>query len=158
MLLSCLWLCFFAFQSYVADLTARMTARAPEVDVRSFQDVLDLGYRVHTPGGTVYESILANSAAGTSSAEVYRDNLRVVNGEADDVAEELVRLAMSDRRNVAFESTYSFLAEDRLKPLLHFREKMVGQLGFGLRKDSEFKEVFDYHLIRIKQVGFVPFG
>ncbi len=42
------------------------------------------------------------------------------------------------------------------KVLRNFQDKVEGQLAFGLRKNSEFKALFDYHLIKLEQVRVHP--
>ncbi len=60
-----------------------------------------------------------------------------------------------DSLNVVFESALSFVEDQRVTPLLDFQERVSGQLGIGLQKDSELKAIFDYQLIRLKEVFFL---
>ncbi len=59
-----------------------MTAGAPTVSIRSFQDILDHGYTVYVAGGTVYETLLTEAMEGTVSAEVARTSLQILKANA----------------------------------------------------------------------------
>ncbi len=39
--------------------------------------------------------------------------------------------------------------------LLRLDEKIASALAFGLQKDSEFREAFNYHLLRLKESGII---
>ena len=42
-----------------------------------------------------------------------------------------------------------------MKPLFDFVDKLPSHLGFGLQKDSEFKPLFDYTIIRLREAGLL---
>ncbi len=75
--------------------------------------------------------------------------------DADSFSTELTELMLLDPTNVVYESAYTFLGDDRIKPLLDFQEMIPAHLGFGLQKDSEFKALFDHHFVRLKQSGLL---
>ncbi len=57
--------------------------------------------------------------------------------------------------NVIFEAIYAFLGEEDLKVVMDFEEKLTTQLGFGLKKDSELKALFNYHIVKMRSTGFL---
>ncbi len=43
----------------------------------------------------------------------------------------------------------------QVKPLFDFVDKLPSHLGFGLQKNSEFKPLFDYTIIRLREAGLL---
>lgn len=42
-----------------------------------------------------------------------------------------------------------------LKVALNLKDSLYGHLSFGLQKDSEFQQLFDYHLLKMQQSGIL---
>ncbi len=43
----------------------------------------------------------------------------------------------------------------QVKPLFDFVDKLPSHLGFGLQKNSEFKPLFDYTILRLREAGLL---
>ncbi len=122
---------FVLFNCYVGDLTATMTAGAPTVSIRSFQDVLEHGYRVHVTGGTVTEAYFSDAPAGSALRRVHEEAearegvLTVFHVGNLSYQEVLLRqvdlMAAGGGRDVFFESVYNYLGDDRVRALMDFQ-------------------------------------
>ncbi len=150
------FLCFFVFQGYTANITATMTAGSDVVPIRSFQDVLDEGYKVAVGEGTAMEAFF-NSAPDDSPTGKVRDSRLKVNPYNWDpgYSDKMIQYINSNYLVSIYEPVFAYANRKEVKVLHEFREKMTSYVGFGLQKDSELKSVFDYHLIRLRESGFM---
>ena len=145
----------FVYEVYNSDLTAQMTLGSTVATLNNFQDVLDHGYQVHTRKGSSTELLLATAPEGSAMKRVYEENLKVLILKQKTKTIQRVAVMLEDPKNVIFQSMFVFINDTRIKSLVNFEEKAIVHGGIGLQKDSEFKNVFDYHIIKMKQSGLL---
>ncbi len=141
---------FFLFSFYGGDLTATMTAGVRAPSLRNFQDVLDTGYKVYSNEGASSYSALKNAKPGSIMSKIYNRVLGHIH------AEDFTRQQLENPSKAAyFGSEFIVLEYKRFLFLRNFDDSLSTQLAFGLRKNSEFREIFDYHLIKFRQSGML---
>ena len=64
------------FIHFVSDLTATMTSKPPKLNVDSFDDVVDQGYKIITYGKGLQEFYLKTAPEGSSMRWVYENQGR----------------------------------------------------------------------------------
>ena len=66
---------YLLFAYFSCDLTARMTTGPMELDIKSFEDAIALGYTVLVQRGTVEEHYLKNAPNGSAMKWVYDNQI-----------------------------------------------------------------------------------
>ncbi len=155
LVLSASHLTFLIFTYYTCDLTARMTSGPAPFEIRSFRDVIDREYRVITQPGTSNHEFLRTAKEGTAMHAVYY-------GTMDGNPEAFVDtqaigwdLVKTQPKVLLFESSVGLMGRTDVVSL-DMVDSIHGQIGWALRKDSEFKELFDFHLAKLKETGVIP--
>ena len=151
----CLNLVFIFF---TCDLTTRMTVEPPKLDIRSFEDVTRKGYMVVT-ASLNHEKKLKTALKDSAMKEVaenniinfdhdvkdrYRPTRLFVNGHWDD--------------KVVLYGTYDPHSDNELENQLiglKIEEAYNEYEGIGLQKYSEFTELFNYHIMKLFEMGMV---
>ncbi len=142
---------FLIFVVYSSDLTARMTAGAPEAVPNSFQDVYKYSYTLVYLKDTAEEKILSSGPEGTFKQKVFEERSKGVTSVA-----ELIDELVTGDKVVGFHYHDSHVAtgpELGVKSNPKFDEpyNLVG--AFALPKDSPLLKLFNYHVSRLKQFG-----
>ena len=147
-------MCLVIFQLFTGNMTASMTAGSSSNSLKSFQDVLqNTDYTVNTGKGTTTEDRFIQSPKNTPMGQIYEKRLKLQKMDGQYMIR-LLNLVRSGG-NVIFEAIYAFLGEEDLKVVMDFEEKLTTQLGFGLKKDSELKALFNYHIVKMRSTGFL---
>ena len=97
---------YFLFAYYTSDLTAQMTSRPAGIPIKSFEDVIRLGYRVSVFAGTATAGLLATAEEGSAMRRVHET--RVVRGSSN---EDTMRLARTEPKTLAWLSE-SYVSKD----------------------------------------------
>jgi hypothetical protein len=88
--------------------------------------------------GKVYQKTMANNP------EAFFESFSAAN-----------RKLYSDSKALLFGSFLTFHGELSLKPLMNFEDSLVSHIAIALQKDSEFKEMFDFHLLSLFESGIL---
>ncbi len=139
---------FLLFSFYGADLTATMTAGVRTSSLSSFQDVLDEDYMVHTKGGSSLYEFFRTAIPGSTAHQVFEKALIVM--EYDEFAK---KQQQNPSKAVFFNSIFSTTKHKNFLFLRNFDDAASSQLAFGLQKDSELRDMFNYHLNKLRQSG-----
>ncbi len=154
--LSCAWVCFFAFQGYVGDLTAVMTARPPKVTIKSFQDLIDNNFELYLSKGTISETFFEEAPEDSAMARIYKEKTTMTTYDKKIAHLQKMEILTSVPRSALYANVYQFRNETaRARPLMDFQEMTKGVLGFGLQKDSEFKPAFNYYIVKLRELGIL---
>ena len=147
---------FVCFSFYTADLTSQLTAAPKNEPVASFQEALDEGYTVIIIPGGFIESHLKTSRPGSGPYRVYHESI-LPNPEDSIVCslKEAVERLLADQRALWFGTTTGVTNYKGITLLTKMKDRVLSQLAFGLRKDSEFKSMFDHHLMKIIESGML---
>ena len=171
--LSCLALCYACYAHYAADLTAMMTSASAMKVVNSFEQALEEGYTVMVWPNSSDDTYLRTSPPGSARRRclciedyinfwthnfiifrAYDLMLENPNKHFFSSMEDFYQRMIADPKNLYFGS---FLPWDG-DPKLYNNRDMVDRVGtstaFGYPKDSELKELLDYHLLKLQQSGF----
>ncbi len=143
---------FFVFESYVAQLTAKMTVGSPRTQLRSFQDIIDNEITIMVVPGTSMDLYFQTAPEGTARYEV---NKHYIDRETRrELSKTEATLKMKEDSKLAhFGVTIGFAKYDYITTLTDFDGKLEGVIAIGLQKNSEFKAAFDYHIMDMKQSG-----
>ena len=63
---------------------------------------------------------------------------------------------LTDHKTIFFTNVIPFLSDDRLLVIEDMTDRIASYSSFALTKDSEFKRMFDYHLMKSMQAGLIP--
>ncbi len=131
---------------YACDLTSIMTLKPAEAPIKSFFDALQRGYTLMVQADTFHESYLSAAQPGSPMRELYMSSKAMgpTMPESDDRALDLL-LAKTESKMLIFTNTITYVG-NRLVTHLKLDNMYSGALGFGLRRHSEFTELFNYHL------------
>ncbi len=139
---------FVLFSLYGGDLTATMTAGVKAPSLRSFQDVINEDYEVYTGDGSALYDFFRTSKPGTTAHYIFEH--RLTDSRFDVFLEEQLE---RPTKAVFFHSIFVLITYKDFLFLKHFDDAVTTQLAFGLQKDSEFRNLFNFHLNKLKQTG-----
>ena len=144
-------LTFVLFSYYAADLTATMTAGSPTPKLKSFTDILESNYRVFTQEGTVHYDFLRHAEPGSPMKKIYEERMVTMHYKEFGKRQE----ESLDPMNLYFSSEFAFPDNNHFTFLRNFDGRLVNQLAFPLQKDSEFRNIFNYYLVKTIQSGLL---
>ena len=140
------------FIYYTTDITAKMTSGPPGIPIRSFDDVIEHGYRVIVTSG-YYKKLLANSQPGTSKQMVYKMHIEKADVKPWD---ESIREVIEHKTLIYYNDILP-----RNKPMidqlviLKMDAPAYSVAGFALQKDSEFRGLFNHYILKGKENGIL---
>ena len=138
------------FSYYGGNLTATMTVGFPRTGLRSFRDVLDSRYGFYLKNGTVYYDMFQHAEEGSPMRRLMDTKARVSTDDEFFLAQQ-----ESPSHSVYFGSQFSFIKNEGTLFIQDFDDALVGQLAFAFRKNSDFADLFSYHLVKLFQTGTV---
>ncbi len=144
-LVSCI-VAFSVFTLYTADLTASMTVREKTETFKSLQEILESDFIVSVVGGTVNHDAFKLAKPGTVRHKVSETILKTIPTYD-------IYFDTKPDKEVYFGPFYVRLDDPEFTYVHNFEERIEGQLAFAFQKDSEIKEIFDYHVLKMKQSG-----
>ena len=68
--------------------------------------------------------------------------------------EELIELLLTEKNAVAFDTPITYLGLNNVTQIKGFEGGKKSPYSFALNKDSELREMIDYHLMQVKNVSF----
>ena len=136
------------FIYYTCTLKALMTSETQQINIRSYQDVIDQGFKVVTPPfGTKFYDILANAPDGSAMKQIYKSKLHTV---MDSGCKDLAGM------NTNFD-TLCIGAPVYGTPLnlqfLDIVEATPVYKAIALQKDSEFTTTLNYQMLMMFESG-----
>ena len=145
------FLTLLMFIWYSCDITAEMTSGSPDIPIRNFDDVLDQGYKVFAKYESAAEKILAESQPGSAKHEVNEKYSEKVpwgtNGHLKVLSEEkTLWLTGPTPEAESREMKNKFVT-------LKMDDLGYGVLAFLLQYDSEFRDIFNYFILKEIEVG-----
>ncbi len=146
---------FVGYTCYVADLTAMVTVSHEVSRPRSFQDVLDQGYTVTTVKGSALETFFKRPHLDPDSPvrKTY-ENMKLERGLLE-YKLRFVEEANTLPRQAYFGSQATFIGVNSLVVLMDFEEREYHQIAIGLQRDSELLDMFNFHLVRMRETGML---
>ena len=137
-------LTLFFFVCYSTDITGKMTFTGSEIPVRTFEDVIHHDYKV-TMSNYYTVNLLKRAKEGSAKREVFK---KYIHSES---YEEALEMVTKDPKALFYawegvlvdEQTQKFQGEVYA---LKMDDATYSQNAIGLRKDSEFRQMFNYYL------------
>ena len=145
--------CVIIFAYYNGVLTSLMTTAPAPVPIHSFEDVLINDMFVITWGGSAYLQDLEEASPDSAMGKVWKKvtssgREHLIYGE-----EEARQWIKRDPSNVLYYGIASTFKSYDDVILLDIVEKINVKDSIGLRNDSEFKALFDFHISQLKEAG-----
>ena len=147
---------FVCYSYYAADLTSLMTVSTKVSNVNSFDEAVEQGYHFLIWPGTNSEYYYMSAQPGSGQYKAYHEVILkdYENSQISSDQEAHLRIT-AEPKTLWFGSYLGFMADKRVLSLTEMQDRVVSQLAFGLQKDSEFKDVFDHLLLKMKQSGLL---
>ncbi len=139
---------------YTCDLTALTTSSSEPSYVRSFNDVIEQQYQVVVLNDSAAEEILSTSRPRSPMRRVYETTMVGKRDAFTAIREEGNRIVLDRPKHLMF-GTDLLPGLDGRFVALDIEDAYKGQLAFGLRKNSEFTDLFNYHLHRMEVAGLL---
>ena len=143
---------FVVMASYAADMTSMLTTSTPRRTINSFAEALDQGYRFIVTPNSSDQQTLKSAKPGSAMHTAYYEHVLKDPGfsfiwDVDEAIEVIktVEKTVYFTHNIVFQGATDLITVDTMQ------DRAIGYLAVGLQKDSEFKSLFDYHLLRLMQ-------
>ena len=147
-------LAYLSVANYSHLLQQFTLLRLPPDVLGSFDDLFEKGYSIITVKSTASHGLLADSDPGSTMNNLYQkgtDNNIVT--AVEDIAEAKQKLRESGGAALLFGSA-QLMGDDTEDFLqLRFSDGVGGNVGWALQKHSEFTELFDYHIGKMRKSG-----
>ena len=150
------WLTFLSFAYYTTDITSEMTSGAPEILIRTFQDVIHHDYKVVT-NSPFYANKLKSAKNDTAMNTVYKSHFEKKK-TMEDSFEEVVnnpKTVHYARRAPPSSVTPSLKALIAQTFPLNMDDSIYSIGGLALQKDSEYLQLFNHYLLKAYETGFL---
>ena len=149
-------LALLMFVYYTTDIIAKMTSGPPSIHVKSFEDVIQNGYKVITQS-SYYASFLADAPPGSAKNQVYDEIMREDTSPALKLISEPRILwftelsALVPNPRMAFNERAAYQEVTPLK----MDDESYSYGTLALQKDSEFLEIFNYYIMKQYENGIL---
>ncbi|TRY72054.1 hypothetical protein TCAL_17138 [Tigriopus californicus] len=149
---------FLFFAYYTAVLTSSMTVQPQATPIASFRDIIGTDYKLTTIENSAMSDAILLSKVGTPLKTLLdtsmADNPKSFTENLS--SEQIEALILDDPKILFFTTAIQFQIRPFFKvqplPLV---DQLYDNQGFGLQKDSEFLDVFNYHLHHFKETGML---
>ena len=138
------FLTMLMFVYYTTDITADMTSGPPQIQIRTFQDVIHHNYKVVT-ATPYYENILASAEPGTAKSKVFNGYFESKNDMCEAMTE-----VVTNPKTVCYANPSSQIGRclgDQTFAL-EMDDAVYAISSLGLQKDSEFLQIFNYYILK----------
>ena len=137
------------FIYYTCTLKAIMTSEPQEINVRSYEDVINQGYKVATkPFGSKFYDILASAPDGSAMKRIFLSDMHIVTDNCLD----LFRSMKGNFKTLCLVGSKAMAKEDNIQ-VLDIAEAVPMYKGIALQKDSEFTMLLNHHLLKMFENG-----
>ena len=144
---------FLIFVHYTSLLVSLMTFNTKTIVTETFQDILDQDMELTVFPNTFFDEYLKNSNKDTVQNKVYQKMLKQDYMYPNDVDQALEWLN-TNPRSVFFSFDNNFVLTGNLERKIVPNQKVFYD-SFFFQKDSEFTEIFNYHLNRLREAGIL---
>ena len=146
---------YMLFEYFCCDLTARMTSDPLPLNIRSFQDVIDQDYKVVTYGKGLTVFYFKTAPKGSAMRWVYENKMLTDETAISLSFDKLLRMVNDEPKTLLYMMFLSYSNEPRWQNLvgLDIKEYVNTYISIGMQKNSEFAELFDYHIIKMQESG-----
>jgi len=103
--------------------------------------------------GTNPEEYMAIASPNTGMGKVYQQTMKDNPKAFEDSFGSAQERLYSDPNSLLYASFLTYHGDPILKPFMKLNDAIVSHIAIGLQKDSELKDMLDFHLIRIYQSG-----
>ncbi len=157
---------FLAFSYYTSDLKAALTTTRTLVSFYSFEDALAKGHRVIVVKDSSYETLLRTAAPGSAANTLYRERILAdpESGFVSSYAEELDVMATGGGPGAGKLLAFTDVSRyPSASAAISDTNKAVADMGsvyettnsIVLQRGSEFTQIFNYYLRRMKEKGIL---
>ena len=144
---------FLIFAYYNAVLTSLMTSVPTTIKIRSFKDAVDAGLKVFVWKAGSAEHAMRNAEEGSYMKLAYEQMMSRPDEEKYVTSlQGTLNLLAKDPQFIHFGGSTSLKSFPQLT-ILDIEEKRHFSNSIGFQKGSEFKKMFDFYLLQIKQSG-----
>ena len=146
---------YLVFEYFCCDLTARMTSDPAPLNIRSFQDVIDQDYRVVTYGKGLTVFYFKTAPKGSAMRWVYENKMLKDETAIATSFDKLLQMVNDEPKTLLYMMFLSYSNEPRWQNLvgLDIEEYVNIYISIGMQKNSEFAELFDYHIAKMQENG-----
>jgi len=103
--------------------------------------------------GTNPEEFMSVAPGNTGMGKVYQQTMKDNQKAFEDSFAAAQERLYSDPNSLLYASFLTYHGDPILKPLMKLQDAIISHIAIGLQKDSELKDMLDFHLIRIYQSG-----
>ncbi len=143
---------FLMYVHYSATLTSLMTTGPPPLSLKSFRDVLDMDMNIIVWQDSIPKEQMASAKEGTAQNEAYKKMLSNPERSFLTSQEAITNRLYSNPLTVYYGPTSAFIKDPKLK-IFMIEERAESHAGFALPKDSELRLLFNYHLVKLREIG-----
>ena len=152
---------FLIFVAFSTDITAEMTSNPSDIPVRTFEDVVEHDYKV-VSASHYYTRLLQFAKPGTPKNVVFNSNfeklyLKLTNTSHVKALFEVI----SEPKTLLYTVFSATQFKDPEKQryfnqlfALKMDDAVYGIMTMGLQKDSEFRQIFNYYILKQFETGF----
>ena len=154
-LTTCAW-AIVIFAYYEANLTSEMTNGPRDHEIRSFQEAYELGYTVVLRNATFFQNVMSSAKKGTALNKLYEENSRIIQHDFK-LEFKYLKSLLEDEKTLTFgELQYSENGPfTKVGEPLFLDDPVRTHLAIGMPIDSEFIELFEYYLLKMKMCGLL---
>ena len=145
--------CCITYALYSALLTASRNSASSLPDLSDFGKVYSLRFQLLVVRDSIDEHTLKLSTPGSSAHKLYTERVSTNSYSLVDSVNEAKEKMLNNPKAVFLGYASSFESDQRFIEVPGFKESMVQLGAFALQKDSEFTELFSYHLSHLLEVG-----
>ena len=137
------------FIYYETDLTATMTVEPPKLNIRSFEDVERLGYRVaiKTGFGNMPYNLLKAAPNDSAMKRMFENNEFIVKQNDEEMLQEIE----GDSKTLLFHYAGTPKYKETIE--MDIVEAATLPRAFSFKKGSEFAALFNYHFLKMQEIG-----
>ena len=146
-------LTLLVFVCYSSDITAIMTSTKSDNPVRTFEDVIHHDYKV-VAVNSYTANLMRSAKEGSAKREVYKNYIH------SSTYEEAIEMVIEDPKTL-FYSWEGVLVDEDMQRFqgqvyaLKMDDATYSLMAFGLRENSEFRQMFNYYLQKQLEHGII---
>jgi len=158
LLMSVSLLNYMMYQLYVNDLTAQITAANNDMQITSFQYLLDNKFTLYLSRGRIYNSIVMNAPEDSAMANAYNEITMFVEDVTDcndsfDLTDCWYDFLQTSPKSTLFST--SLRTRKDVEVLYNLKEAATYPVVIAMPKDSDLTSLFNYNIIKMYQSGLL---
>ncbi|TRY72125.1 hypothetical protein TCAL_09051 [Tigriopus californicus] len=145
--------CLLAF--YGADLTSGMTVHPRPTILRSMNDIIGKDFQIRVVGASANSDLFIYAPVGTPMNRIYETLIKtdpnaLMTPKTDD---EVISMVSTNEKILYFASILPYRLPNSPVTILSLVDMVDDAQGFGFQKNSEFLELFDFHILKLEESG-----